>query len=86
MRADRGLLVLKRRLERAELVHLRRVCAEQAARIDELESQVDSAWSMATVHQDAYYEILERERGAQGPEPVIGITRDGEIGIVKGGA
>lgn len=83
MRADRGFLVLKRRLERAELAHLRAVCAEQAERIDQLEEQADSAWQMATIQQDAYYELLERVPDAQKQAPVIGITRDGEVGLLK---
>lgn len=91
MRADRTLLKTRRRLERAELAHLRVHCAEQAARIEALELELEraiddanAAFSMACVHQDAYYELLERIPAGV-PAPVIGITREGEVGVVEGG-
>ena len=92
MRADRTFLKTRRRLEREELAHLRAHCAELAERLEAAErkldaaiSDADSAWQMASVHQDAYYELLERVPAGV-PAPVIGLTREGEMGIVEGGA
>ena len=92
MRADRTFLKTRRRLEREELAHLRAHCAELAERLEAAERERDaaisdasSAWAISCVHQDAYHELMERiPEGV--PAPVIGLTREGEMGIVEGGA
>lgn len=92
MRADRTLLKTRLKLERAELAHLRAHCAEQASRIEALERDLEraindahAADSMVCVYMDAYHELWERVQVSV-PAPVIGITREGEAGIVEGGA
>lgn len=92
MRIDRTFLKTRLKLERAELAHLRTHCAEQAARIEALERDLEraindahAADSMVCVYMDAYHELRERMPDGA-PAPVIGITREGEVGIVGGGA
>lgn len=92
MRIDRTFLKTRRKLERAELVHLRALCAEQAERIEALEQELEravddanAADSMVRVYMDAYHELQERVPAGV-TAPVIGLTREGEMGIVEGGA
>lgn len=80
---DAGLSRLYRRLERDTLTHLRQHSAEQAARIEELEAQVErlqrdlgnaemaaEQWYQAAVDAAALHDVP------------IGVTRDGQVGIV----
>lgn len=75
---------LRRRLERAELEHLRQVCSEQAERIEALEAELadalrDATW--ADQRADMFHDLannLAKQADAQ-----IGITRGGQIGVVS---
>jgi predicted site-specific integrase-resolvase len=74
---------LRRRLERAELEHLRQVCAEQGARIEALEAELDEAWREATwadQRADMFHDLANNL--AEQADAYIGITRTGELGVV----
>lgn len=80
-----NLIVSKliRRLERAELDHLRQVCAEQAARIEALEAELDGAnraavW--ADQRADTFHDLLNNL--AEQTDSTLGITPTGQMGLV----
>ncbi|HEX7720139.1 MAG TPA: hypothetical protein VF389_10055 [Woeseiaceae bacterium] len=80
------LAVIRRRLEKAELEHLRRHVADQASRIEFLERQVeqltsecDSAWDASRHWHDQTTE-LTRELLAAGS--AIGINVHGDMSLV----
>ena len=80
---DIGLTRLYRRLERDTLTHLRQHCAEQAARIDQLEAQVESLQrdlSNAEMAAEMWHQVAF-DAAADHDVP-IGVTRDGQVGIV----
>ena len=77
---DRTLTNLRRRLEKWELDHLRTLCAQQADRIERLETELDIAQESADYwREDAF--ALTRELMDAGE--TIGLTRDGQIGVVR---
>lgn len=86
---DRTVQSLRRRLERWELEHLRRHAAELADRLEraaaELEQAQDEAqraWHMAEHWREEALSLAHElmEAGA-----VVGITQDGQIGVVASG-
>lgn len=83
---NRTLTNLRRRLERAELDLLRQVVAEQAARIESLEAELDDAMrdtaaadAMASMFQDMLNEALDSMPDA----PQVGITQAGNLLLVS---
>lgn len=80
---DIGLTRLYRRLERDTLTHLRQHSAEQAARIDELEAQVQRLQrDLGNAEMDAEIWHQVAIDAAAGHDLPIGVTRDGQVGIV----
>lgn len=80
---DRTLTNLRRRLEKWELDHLRTLCAQQADRIERLETELDIARQSADYwREDAF--ALTRELMDAGE--TVGLTRDGQLGIVRSDA
>ena len=80
---DIGLTRLYRRLERDTLTHLRQHCAEQAARIDQLEAQVERLQRdlrNAEMAAEMWHQVAF-DAAADHDVP-IGVTRDGQVGIV----
>ncbi len=79
---DIALRLLLRRLDDQLLEHLRAHCAEQAARIDELEAQVERLQNEA-INADARADMwmdMNRLLNDDGQPPAhIGITTDGSI-------
>ncbi|MCB1889079.1 MAG: hypothetical protein KDH20_15840 [Rhodocyclaceae bacterium] len=83
---SKALAPLRRRLERAELAHLRRVVAEQGTRIESLEAEVrqlteslDDADRSADLFHQFWLEESEHATKA-GIEPArIGITQAGQV-------
>lgn len=81
--ANRILTALRRRLESAELEHLRRVVAEQGERIVQLEAE------NARLSDDYYHacrmEDFWRENfhDAAASDVAVGVTRDGTLLIVQ---
>jgi len=80
--AQRRLAPLVRKLHAAELGHLRRLSAEQQARIDELEA--DCARLQNEVYDEAgradMFLDLVNTIGGDGLQ--LGITRDGQVGVL----
>jgi hypothetical protein len=78
---DRTLQGLRRRLEKAELEHLRQHCAELRARLDIAEERAANAEATADCywhqHMDLIQSLNERD------DVQIGITQDGHIGVIK---
>jgi Tat protein secretion system quality control protein TatD with DNase activity len=74
---DRTLIKMKRRLEREELVHLRQHCAELAERLEKAEDDLRYSLECYDFSADWARELMEAH-----PEVQIGITRDGQIGLV----
>jgi hypothetical protein len=74
---DRILINLKRRLERAELVHLRQHCAELAERLEKAEDDLRYSQESYDFSADWARELMEAH-----PEVQIGITREGHVGLV----
>lgn len=88
MKPDRAFLRIARKLEQAELEHLRTLCAELQARLEETERQRDRAIddahqadSMTRVFQDSYYEALDRIP-ADAPRPQLAIDQQGTVSII----
>ena len=82
MNDSRILSRLKARLERAELELLRTVCAEQAARIEALEAELDearreAAW--ADQRADMFHDLANAMQDEKEHAPQIGITRSGRL-------
>lgn len=83
---DRAIARLRSKLHRWELEHLRAHVGELAAKVDELESAnaalreaLDSAESRAEFwHEQAMVEL----HAAVSDDLVVGITRDGQMGLV----
>lgn len=75
---DRSLMRLVRKLHAAELQHLREVVAEQAARIEELEREAVWAYGRSEMFAD-----LAHELAAAQPDARIGVTRDGQVGVLQ---
>ena len=81
MSAAAALAALRRKLERWELDHLREHCAEQAARIEELESALRSAECCADQWQREA-EALREDVGSRGG--VVHLYCDGSLAIAYG--
>lgn len=75
---DRSIQRLVRKLHAAELIHLREVVAEQAARIEELEREATAADARADMFQDLANDLQASQPGAR-----IGITRSGCVGVLQ---
>lgn len=74
---------LRRRLERAELDHLRQICAEQAARIERLESDLSDARFQAeceNLRADMWHDMFHDMAEQTGAS--VGITPAGQVGLV----
>lgn len=83
MTTPRILTQLRRRLERAELEHLRQVCTEQGARIEALEAelaQAHRAADWADARADMFHDMANAM--AEQADAYIGITRAGEVGVI----
>lgn len=83
MTTTRTITKIRRRLERAELDLLREVVADQAARIEALEAELDEArraadW--ADTRADMFHAL------ALETEAVIGITCSGDVGVIHSNA
>ena len=74
---------MRRRLERWELAHLRRLAADQGDRIDALQIDLENEKSRADYWYDQCMEMIEelQEAGKQ-----IGLTKAGDILVAQGGA
>lgn len=80
---DIGLTRLYRRLERDTLTHLRQHSAEQAARIDELEAQVERLQrdlGNAEMAAEMWHQVAFDAAACH--DLPIGVTRDGQVRIV----
>lgn len=77
---DRTITNLRRRLEKWELDHLRTLCAQQADRIERLEDELDITRQSADFWREDAFE-LARELIDAGE--TIGLTRDGQLGVVR---
>lgn len=77
---DRTITNLRRKLEKWELHHLRALCAQQADQIDRLETELDTARQSSDYWREDAFELM-RELMEAGK--TIGLTRDGQIGVVK---
>lgn len=79
---DIALRLIMRRLDDQLLEHLRAHCAEQAARIDELEAQVERLRNEAIDadgRADMWHDLANRLQDDMDPPAHIGITTDGSI-------
>jgi hypothetical protein len=80
---DKQLQALRRRLENAELEHLRQHCAEQAERIEELERDRDY-WQDCALSADARADMFMRmaEDPHYSTHRAVGINRAGELMVI----
>ena len=79
---DIALRLIMRRLDDQLLEHLRAHCAEQAARIDELEAQVERLRNEAIDadgRADMWHDLFNRLQDDMDPPAHVGITTDGSI-------
>lgn len=82
---DIALRLLMRRLDDQLLEHLRAHCAEQAARIDELEAQVERLRNEAIDadgRADMWHNLVNRLQDDMDPPAHVGITTDGSIVVL----
>lgn len=83
-RHTRETLRIQRRLERAELEHLREVVATQGQQIEQLQHDLACAEDQAIFWSRMH--DLEQDLRAEGSNAAIGLTHAGEVGIVQGSA
>jgi hypothetical protein len=76
---DRTLANLKRRLEKAELEHLRGHCAVLADRLEKADERATVAEELADFYWQEHMNLVQSLTD-QGEE--IGMTRDGHIGVI----
>lgn len=77
---DRALRALRRKLEAAELIHLRRHAADLAARLEAAEARAGLAEENAGFWQNQALEAFDSASADRGRGAVtIGITRDGTL-------
>jgi len=88
MKPDHNFMRIVRKLEQAELEHLRAVVTDLQGRLEAAERERDdaidaahSADCMAMIFQDSYYEALDRLPDAIKPQ--IGIDKQGHIGLIE---
>lgn len=77
---DRTLTNLRRRLEKWELDHLRSLCAQQAERIDQLESDLALTQQNADFWRDDAFELAQE---LMDDGKTVGLTREGHLGVVQ---
>ena len=77
---DRTLSALRRRLEKWELEHLRKLAAELADRLDRAEEEAARAWECAESWREDALRLTEEliDEGR-----TVGLTKAGEIVIVR---
>ena len=73
---------IQRRLEKWELEHLRALCAVQASEIDSLRFERDRAEECASMWQRLHETMAEHLQ----PGVSVGLTIDGDLTVVQGGA
>jgi hypothetical protein len=73
---------IQRRLEKWELNHLRALCAVQAEEIERLRFERDCAEDCATMWQRGHEAMAEHLQ----PGVSVGLTIDGHLTVVQGGA
>lgn len=80
---DRKLQALRRRLEKAELEHLRHIVAEQGARIEALEQDRDY-WRDSYICADAQASVFQSmlEDTEFSTHRCVGLTKDGALLVV----
>ena len=76
---DNALARIRNKLEKAELDHLRQHSADLAARLEIMEERAIQAESQADWYWQQHTDLI-RSLTDQGEE--IGLTRDGEIGVI----
>jgi hypothetical protein len=79
MTTDNTLASLKRRLEKAELVHLRNHAGELASRLERAEEESTSAWAAAEMWREDHLQLMQ-ELAADGH--AIGLTKEGTVGLM----
>lgn len=84
---DRAFQAIKRKLEAAELEHLRRHVSELQARLEQAEERAALAEEHAESWREAFFDFQEQvadELEAAGK--AVGLTKDGAILVVDAGA
>lgn len=76
---DNALARLRNKLEKAELDHLRQHCSDLAARLEMMEERAIQAESQSEWYWQQHTDLI-RSLTEQGEE--IGLTRDGQVGII----
>lgn len=79
-------LKIQRRLERWELDHLRRLAAEQAAQIEELQRSLSAAEDAADFWARSHHDLAEHLADDTEDARTIGLTANGELLVVRTGA
>lgn len=77
---DSQLRRIQRRLETLELEHLRRFAAQQDARIEALELELQNAYSDADGWRRDLFEL--QAELAEDTNLALGMTKDGQIGVI----
>lgn len=78
-------LRIQNRLERWELEHLRKLAAEQADRIDDLQRQLASAENAADFWAQAHHELANHLADDTEDARAIGLTAGGDLLVVRTG-
>lgn len=84
-RTHNGLAALQRKLERLELDHLRQLALAQHNEIESLREKLRAAEDEAhnaDIVCNMWRDIAEERQAATGADITVGITRDGQIGVV----
>lgn len=82
---NRETLRIQRRLERAELEHLRGVVAAQGERIEQLEHELACAEDQAIFWSRQHENLREHLDNDTSDARVIGLTKTGELLVVDAG-
>lgn len=77
---DSALRAIRRRLEQAELEHLRRFVDQQGERIEVLEHELQNAHSEADSWRRDLFELSAEI--AENCDLQVGMTKDGAIGLI----
>jgi len=77
---DRALRAIQRKLESAELAHLRSYIEQQQAKIEDLQERLQVADDNAEYWRESWFEIAESIAAETGS--AIGLTVDGQVGVV----
>ena len=78
---DRTLQNLRRKLEKAELEHLRQHCSELARRLEVCEERAQNAEEMAEHYWQEHMDLIQSLTDQDDIQ--LGMNKDGDIGIIK---